>query len=203
MLKIKDYTIKPSLTNSIKLDVFLNFYWLKKELSDFCTTYSLATNGTKEELIERIKIFLTTGNTTSIKIKFNTSIRDSDNAITVDTKVVNYRNDAATRKFFVEQIGSSFHFNSYLRQFTSDLFKGKEDLTYGDLVEGCKKSETIKKDPNYKTKIGKQFEYNQFIRDFFSNEKGKTRREAIDAWKFIKNQPGKRDYQHYKILKND
>ena len=59
MLKIKDYTIKPSLTNSIKLDVFLNFYWLKKELSNFCTTHSLATNGTKEELIERIKIFLT------------------------------------------------------------------------------------------------------------------------------------------------
>jgi len=168
-------TIKPNLTNTIKLEEFLNIYWLKKELSTFARANCLATHGTKEELIERIKIFLTTGNKTSIKIKLKTSIKDSDKIITVDTKVVHYRNDAATKKFLIEQIGSHFHFNSYLRQFASELFKGKKDLTYGDLVKGWKKSEEIKKDPNYKSKIGKQFEYNQFIRDFFKNEKEKTK----------------------------
>jgi hypothetical protein len=158
-----------------------------------------AAHGTKQEIIERIKIFLATGKTDDRKAKTNPSVRDSQKPITPQTKVIHYKNDAATRKFFIEHIGSHFHFNSYLRQFASESPNNDNKiLTYGDLIAGWKKSETIKKDPNYKTEIENQFEYNQFIRDFFNNENGKTIKDAIAAWNFIKNKPGKRDYQHYK-----
>ena len=45
--------------------------------------------------------------------------RDSLKQITKKTRVVNYNNDAETRKFFVKQIGHKFKFNAYLRQFTN------------------------------------------------------------------------------------
>ena len=49
---------------------------------------------------------------------------------------MNYKNDAATRQFFIEQIGKHFRFNTYLRQFTQR--NNNEKLTYGDLVVGIK-----------------------------------------------------------------
>ena len=51
--------------------------------------------------------------------------------------------------------------------------------------------EERKKDPSYKKKIAPQFEYNQFIRDFFADPKnqGKSRGEAIEAWNEIKKLP--------------
>ena len=112
--------------------------------------------------------------------------RDSEKPITPKTYVVNYKNDAATRKFFVEQIGRRFHFTDYLRQFTNKNNLANKKLTYGDLVKGWLAEESRKKDPNYKTTIGKQFKYNQFIRDFFLHEKGKTLADAIKEWKMVR-----------------
>ncbi|HEY4624248.1 MAG TPA: cytoplasmic protein, partial [Solibacillus sp.] len=42
-----------------------------------------------------------------------------------------------------------------------------------------------------------QFEYNQFIRDFYadSNNQGKSREEAIAAWNDIKKRPGSNKYR--------
>ncbi|MES2614190.1 MAG: DUF6434 domain-containing protein [Bdellovibrionota bacterium] len=193
--------MRPCLTNLTQLDEFLSFYWLKKELSDFCSANALPTHGSKEELTKRIKRFLTTGKKQEEKVRQNISLRDSDKPINLKTKVVNYKNDTNTRKFFIEQIGSHFHFNSYLRQFKSESFLKDKELTYGDLVEGWIQSESVKKDPNHKTTINSQFEYNQFIRDFFMNEKSKTRKDAIEAWEFIKQHAGKTNYEHYKKLK--
>ncbi len=105
-----------------------------------------------------------------------------------------------TRKFFVENIGPHFHFNAYLRQFTNkDNMNNK--LTYGDLIDGWLNEESRKKDPKHESNIGKQFEYNQFTRDFFKNEKGKTRADAIKAWNIVKKYPGPNTYVFYKSIK--
>ena len=50
------------------------------------------------------------------KIKTTIAL-DSKIRITRETLVINYKNDAKTRSFFEKEIGSHFHFNSYLRQF--------------------------------------------------------------------------------------
>jgi hypothetical protein len=51
---------------------------------------------------------------------------------------------------------------------------------------------------NNKTKIGKQFEYNTYIRDFFNDNKDKTLDDAIKCWKYKKSLKG-----HNKYEKND
>lgn len=45
-------------------------------------------------------------------------------------------------------------------------------------------------------KIAPQFEYNQFIRDFFEDPKNKqrSRNEAIESWNQIKKLPGSNKY---------
>jgi len=55
--------------------------------------------------------------------------------------------------------------------------------TYSDVVEAWYEEDERKKVPSYKKEIAPQFEYNQFIRDFFSDAKnqGKSREEAIAA----------------------
>ncbi|HEX4044071.1 MAG TPA: DUF6434 domain-containing protein [Gammaproteobacteria bacterium] len=191
---------KPNLNKIISIDHFKNWYWLKVELINFCKKHDLSTVGSKQELVQRITLFLITGNkiepTSASKANGH---RDSQQFITRNTLVANYKNDAATRKFFIDQIGKHFRFDAYLRQFTNKNNITKK-LTYGDLVDGWLIEESRRKDPAYQSNIGKQFEYNQFIRDFFANEKGKSRSDAIKAWEIIKTAPGCKTYIHYKSI---
>lgn len=123
-------------------------------------------------------------------------MKDSSRPITSNTLVINYKNDAATRSFFVKQIGNRFHFTSYLRQFAN---KGKilNKMTYGDLVKGWLAEENHKKNPSYKSVISKQFKYNKFIRDFFLHEAGKSLNDAIQAWKKVRDKKGRETYCYY------
>lgn len=190
---------KPKLTKSISFDTFKNHYWLKTELILFCKDNGLVTVGSKQEIAHRIESFITTGSKMKPARGCSTKDRDSDQPITYDTLVINYKNDAATRQFFVDHIGQHFHFDAYLRQFTkkNNITKG---LSYGDLINGWLIEESKRDAPNYKSNIGEQFEYNQFIRDFFANEKDKSRLDAIIAWKFIKTVAGNKTYAHYKSI---
>jgi hypothetical protein len=123
--------------------------------------------------------------------------KDSDKPIACNTLVINYKNDAATRVFFVKQIGQRFHFTDYLRQFAHKKnMQGK--ITYGDLAKGWLAEEARRKNPGYKSVIGRQFKYNQFIRDFFLNERGKTLKDAIKAWRKVRGVKGKETYLYYR-----
>ena len=182
---------RPILSKAIKIADFKNYYWDKQELIAFCRQNKIPTEGGKIELTERIEFFLLSGG--KIKPTRNKKYRisyDSDQTITVNTPVIHYKNDAKTRDFFVSHIGHTFKFNFYLRAFAKQENKG--DLTYGDLVQGYKAS--LK---NKKTTIDKQFEYNQFQRDFHKNNSNKTRFECIQAWKLIKQAPGGSTYKDY------
>lgn len=114
--------------------------------------------------------------------------------------MVNYKNDAKTRDFFVSQIGAHFHFTSYLRQFTN-TDNITPNLTYGDLVDGWLEEEAKNKGFPDNKKIGEQFEYNQFIRDFFANEKEKSLTDAIKAWKLVTSVEGENTYRAFKYKK--
>lgn len=185
---------RPVLSRAIKISDFKNYYWTKKELITFCKQNKISTYGSKMELVARVEYYLSTGeqiNKATNKVK--KTFYDSDNTITSQTTVVGYRNDLKTRLFFVSKIGTKFKFNYYLRSFAKQENDGT--LTYGDLVRGYKDS--LK---NKKIIIDKQFEYNQFQRDFYKNNPQKTRNECNDAWKLVKLAPGGTTYKDYLIL---
>lgn len=103
----------------------------------------------------------------------------------------NHRCSQNVRAFFKTVI-PKFHFSTYIQNY----FKNNVGKTYHDAVGAWYEEEERKKDPSYKSKIAPQFEYNQFIRDFFAdiNNKGKSRKEAIKAWHEIKKLPGSNKY---------
>jgi len=193
--------IKLKPANHITIASLKSHYWLKAELIKFCKANGLATVGSKQEIVQRIEAFIVTGCKIQPKIS-KSGVRDSHQQIEVVTLVKNYNNDAATKRFFVDQIGKHFHFNSYLRQFTNkdNIAPG---LTYGDLVAGWLAEESKKKNTQYKTNIGKQFEYNRFVRDFYASEKGKSHAEMVKAWKAVKMLLGDKTYAHYQSILKD
>ena len=187
---------RPTLNLGVAAENFIEFYWLKKELIAFCRKQKLWMSGSKSELTERIYYFLKTGKEEIYVKKCPSHVSDSFYTLTLNTPVVNYKNDRKTSEFFKIHIGKNFHFNDYLRKFKKE--KPADKLTYGDLVNGWLEEESRKKNPDYKTSIAKQFQYNQFIRDFFKNEKNKTQQEAINAWNLIKSKPGPCTYESYR-----
>ncbi len=186
---------RPSEIASI--DDLENYYWMKSDLIKFCKNHQLPMQGIKFDLIARIRNYLSTGHRTNYKPKIKQDKKDSLQGITKNMLVKNYNNDAETRKFFVEHIGKNFKFNSYLRQFT-DPDKILPNMTYSDLIVGWISFENDRKDSDKDHIIAPQFEYNQFIKDYFKNEENGTLKMAISAWKILISKKGPRTYKQFK-----
>ncbi len=185
------------LTTAIDPETFKKFYWDKKELVAFCSAHGLPSSGGKIELTDRIELFLKTGKIPAPKIEAKRQGSwDSERQITRSTRVVNYKNDASTRIFFEKEIGKNFRFNAYLRQFAKSN-NAASGLTYGDLVDGWIKAEIEKQNSKTKKAIDPQFQFNQFQRDFYAAEKGKSRDKMVAAWNLVRSAPGEATYEHY------
>ncbi|MCU7667496.1 SAP domain-containing protein [Bacillus thuringiensis] len=185
--------MRPILTKEISIQDFKDFYWLKEELQSFCREHGISASGSKIEISDRIETFLRTGEIKKPQRHSKaTNKPQTNNELSLDTVIAeNHRCGQDVRAFFKEVI-PKFHFSTYIQNY----FKNNVGKTYRDVVDAWNEEEKRKKDPSYQKKIAPQFEYNQFIRDFFSDSKnkGKNREEAIEAWNKIKKLPGSNKY---------
>ena len=191
---------RPRLTSKTSAEVFKNFYWLKKELTEFCTKNGLSTAGMKPEIANRIYVFLKTGQKLKPKSVEITNILDSDKPITPQTLVVNYKNDPATREFFIKHIGAHFKFSARINIFRNEQLAAGKKLTYGDLIKHWLKEHEQRKNKSIKLPIMASCEYNQFTRDFYTAEPNAERKTVIAAWKKIRSVAGKHTYANWKKL---
>ncbi|MBS2969511.1 SAP domain-containing protein [Metabacillus sp. KIGAM252] len=185
--------MKPNLTLDTPVQEFKDYYWLKEELQSFCRKHGLSPSGSKSELSSRIELFLQTGEI--LKPLRSPRKRESHSQLSLETVITeNHRCSQEARVFFKTVIGPKFHFSTYIQNY----FKTHAGYTYRDAVYAWHEEEERKKESSYKTAIAPQFEYNQFTRDFFADpaNKGKTRKEAIDAWNTVKNLPGSNRYKN-------
>ncbi|GGN64913.1 DUF6434 domain-containing protein [Oceanobacillus indicireducens] len=185
--------MRPSLTKNISVQSFKDFYWLKEELQAFCRGNGLSPSGSKIEISDRIETYLLTGEIKKpARSSKTTKRRELQVELSLDTVIMeNHRCSQHVRAFF-KTIIPAFHFSTYIQNY----FKNNVGKTYRDAVNAWYEEEERKKDPSYKKKIAPQFEYNQFIRDFFADpkNKGKSRKKAIEAWNEIKKLPGSNKY---------
>lgn len=185
--------MRPNLTKDISVEIFKDFYWLKEELQSYCRDNGLSATGSKIEISDRIETYLRTGEIKKPirKSRANKKI-EPQVELNIDTVITeNHRCSQDVRAFF-ETVIPKFHFSTYIQNY----FKNNIGKTYRDVVNAWYEEEERKKNPSYKKKIAPQFEYNQFIRDFFADPKnqGKSREEAIEFWKEIKKLPGSNKY---------
>ena len=96
--------------------------------------------------------------------------------------------------FFLKEIGGHFRFKADVLTWIKTKFQNEEDLTYGDIIDQWEKTEQLKQDSNYDRAIPKQFQFNQFMKDWKDAKAGSG---ANEAWKFIRSLPGEATYAHY------
>ncbi|MFJ8067275.1 DUF6434 domain-containing protein [Psychrobacillus sp. NPDC096426] len=185
--------MRPILTKEMNVESFKDYYWLKEELQTFCRKHGISAAGSKIEISDRIETFLHTGEIKKPIRKSRATRKDELQAdLCLDTVITeNHRCSQDVRAFFKSAI-PNFHFSTYIQNY----FKNNIGKTYRHVVDAWYEEEKRKKDPTYKKKIAPQFEYNQFIRDFFADSKnqGKSHDEAIEAWNIIKKLPGNNKY---------
>lgn len=186
--------MRPELTKDINPEEFLGYYWLKAELSQFCRSEGIPASGNKEELTQKIELYLRTGNIEQTKKRANGKKRESrKDALSLETIITkNHRCSQDVRVFF-QSVIPKFHFSTYIQTY----FKENIGKTYQDAVDAWHEEEERKKTPGYQREIGKQFQYNQFMRDFFRDPKNKekTRTDAIVEWNKTKKKFGKQKYE--------
>lgn len=179
---------RPILEKSLDSKIFRNFYYLKEELVDFCRKNGLPISGGKLELTDRIAYFLDTGKI--ITTQTNKQKRITISEIKKDTIIeTNFVCSQQHRAFFKEQIGPSFSFPVAFQKW----LKNNSGKTYQDAITAY--YQIIEDKKKGKTEIEKQFEYNTYIRDFFTENSGKSLKEAIQCWKYKKQLPGHNRYE--------
>lgn len=181
--------VRPELSIKLKSDIFLDFYWLKTELVDFCRVNNLPTSGRKDLITRRIAYFLDTGNilqkSSDRTVKKESIVPDLHREIPIG-----YKNDEVHRAFFKEVIGEHFKFNVAFMNW----MKGNPGKLYSEAVDKWQEIEREKRSGK-KTVISSQFQYNQYTRDFFEANKNLSREDAIKCWKYKKSIPGHNRYE--------
>ena len=179
---------RPDLNNNLDSKTFMEYYYLKEELIDFCRKNNLQTTGGKLELTERIAHFLDTGE--RIYKTHTTRKNKIIDEITPDTIIEeNFVCSEQHRAFYKEQIGDRFTFNVAFQKW----LKNNAGKTYQNSIDAY--YQILENKKNNKTIIDKQFEYNTYIRDFFNDNKDKSLEQAIKCWKYKKSLKGHNKYE--------
>lgn len=175
------------LTKNLSPDEFKEYYFLKDELKDFCRLEGLKVSGSKKDLENRIIHYLSTGEMLEEPVVKEVS-NNSHSTITLDSKLgENFKCGQDKREFFEKEIGKTFKFKVKFQKW----LKANPDKTYREAIDAYFEIHNSKE----KTNIDKQFQYNQYIRDFFNDNDGKSLEEAIKCWKFKKSLKGHNRYE--------
>lgn len=184
---------RPDLNKIISIKDFKEFYWLKKELINFCRLMDLSTSGGKLEITERIEYYLESGNKRNAreKLKFKSTFDWKSEKLSLNTTITdNYKNTENVRSFFEKQIGESFKFNVRFMNW----MKSNEGRTLQDAIAQYEKIKTEKKNHSNKKEIASQFEYNTYLRDFLSDNPNSMRAVGIKLWKIKRSMRGDNSY---------
>ena len=177
---------RPPLTADLTGKEFKEYYFLKEELKDFLRSEGLKVSGSKNDLEERIIHYLDTGK--SLDNVKATKKAETSGEITPDAKIgENFKCSEDKREFFENKIGKGFKFKVAFQKW----LKSNPEKTYADAINAYHEIQSSKG----KTEIDKQFQYNQYIRDFFEKNEGMTLNDAIKCWKYKKSLKGHNKYE--------
>jgi len=168
-------TCRPELSAALSEAEFRAWYWLKAELILFCRTNGISPTGSKPELNARIADFLA-----DRPAKPSTPRKPKSGKMptefTLDSLIgEGWRCGPRLGAFMREVLGPGFRFNAETRDF---IHHGKSKtladaaLCYQESVRPGRK----------KSRIPEQLEYNRHFREFFRDNPGTSREEAIVAW---------------------
>ncbi len=170
---------RPLLKPDLPPETFGAWYWLKKELQDFCSAQNWPTGGSKQDLTARVLAGLSGRPLPA----FSATVPKGAMPASLTPQTVigpGWRLNGALRGFFVAHTSPAFRFNQALR----DLFKNPQGKTLAQALAVYRSS--LEQGP---TPIQRQFQFNQHIRDYFAQHPGATRAQALQAWQSKRQTP--------------
>ncbi len=196
---------RPNLSKEISIKDFKDFYWLKKELIEFCRNEGLRTSGGKIEISQRIENYLTTGLKELKQVKEKTKPKSNfdwkNEKLSIETIITdNYKNTKNVRLFFQNQIGKKFKFNVKFMNW----MKTNSGKTLEDAIIEWEQINSENRKRTEPTKIAPQFEYNTYLRDFLIDNPNSKREIGIKLWNIKKTLRGNNKYKKtdLKLLKD-
>jgi len=168
---------RPPLTKKILINDLTGYYWLKEELAAYCRENDISASGSKQELFDRVRLYIETGEKTAAYGK----VRGSMPKVFTRQSVIGpgWHCSQEIRYFFENEIGASFHFDGIMR----NLIYNGVGMTLDEVIESWNSS---RESSSPKKEIAPQFEYNRHMRAYFAEHKGATLADAIEAWKKLK-----------------
>lgn len=172
---------RPPLSLSITPDEFGRWYWLKSELRVFCRSLGLPTGGSKDDLSARIVAALS-GRKVRRQPRSSPAAPAAMPTRFTPTTVIGkvWRCTADLRRYFESVHGKGFRFSAAIRE----IIRHGEGKTLADASAAY---EASKGQPT--KRIGKQFQFNQHMRDHHAQHPGSSHQQAIDAWKAKRSKP--------------
>ena len=166
---------RPFLSESLTTQEFASWYWLKEELVVFCREHEISPSGSKLQLQSRITGYLGGKNLVTRRSPRRTSTK-MPTQFTMNTIIgEGWRCNPSLGAFFKQKLGAGFHFNAATR----DFIHHQPGKTLADAAICYQMSV---RPGRKKSPIPQQLEYNQHFRDFFRDNPGSSRQQAIDAW---------------------
>jgi len=167
---------RPGLGPGLPPEEFDRWYWTVAELRVGARSLGVATDGRKADLSARIRAALAGEDPPP---RSTPSPRDTlDGELTPETVVYPpQRMTRALRRFMEEHCGPGFRFDRHMR----DLFggvAGSGDLRLADAVDAWFRTRD-----QPAGRIGPQFEYNRFVREWRAAHPGATHDDVVSAWR--------------------
>lgn len=173
------------------------WYWLKKELVDFCRLKGINYSGSKFEILERLATSIDSNFKDTVKVdtkhKPSSKFIWSKSTLELNTIITeSYTNGPNVRKFFKEHCGEKFHFSIPFMNF----MKNNCGKNLQDAVDEWHRLNDRKKYKSFKSEIPEGNQYNKYLRDFFADNPDSTVAKARHFWKLKRRLPmGKHFYE--------
>ena len=191
----------PALTRHLSADIFRQHYYDKSVLMEFCREIGISTIGLKNEINDRIDLYLRTKKITRIEVPKKTGTPDSEEGLRLDKIVVNYKSDPKTRAFLQKHIGDFTGFSAYVQKWLKARLANGEIFTYGDIVAEHKRFLQGKQSERVSGKrpvvAHDSCQFNQFYIDY-SHDTEEMPHTAKEAWFLVRDTAGAKTYERYK-----
>jgi Domain of unknown function (DUF6434)/SAP domain-containing new25 len=179
---------RPPITSFKTGTALKRWYWLKEELVAYCKITAINYTGGKFDILNRIANILD-GKKSAGKKQDKKTIATFDwhsALLTPETKITDsYKNSQNVRRFFKQHCGAAFHFSIPFMAW----MKNNNGKKLRDAVKEWKRLDTLKKDKNFKSVIPAHNQYNQYIRDFFTDNPAASLTNARRCWKLKRQLP--------------
>ena len=155
------------------------------QLQEMCALLSLADAGKKGELIERIMTFIHTGT-----ILQSPRIPDRSRAKAHPEQPLqpnalmlygSYKNDAKTRAFFKQLVGSHFHYTAFGVDWLNDRWMKGKPPTYQEFADYWSAETARRKKSPADPK--QEWRYIRFLQEMNATHPDASSREIMDTWK--------------------